>query len=97
MSMLGRQASLSMEIFPTGILEQNLQFPTPGDWPHPGTEPASPMYPALQTGFFNYWGMNSCESFKIERFYIKKKNLGFWLGTGNKDPKTIQSKNQCQD
>jgi len=34
-----------------------LLFPTPGDWPYPGIEPASPMYPALQTGFFNHWGI----------------------------------------
>ena len=29
-----------------------LPFPTPGDLPNPGTEPASPVYPALADGFF---------------------------------------------
>ena len=29
-----------------------LPFPSPGDLPHPGTEPASPKSPALADGFF---------------------------------------------
>ena len=30
-----------------------LQFPPPGDLPHLGIEPASPMVPALAGGFFS--------------------------------------------
>ena len=31
-----------------------LPFPSPGDFPHPGIEPASPAFPALAGGFFTH-------------------------------------------
>lgn len=50
MCVLSHQATLSMEFSPQEYWSR-LLFPTPGDQPYPGIEPASPMYPALQTGF----------------------------------------------
>ena len=48
---VARQTPLSM-----GFLRQEywsgLPFPSPGDLPHPGIEPASPVSPALAGGFF---------------------------------------------
>ena len=42
--------------FPVGFSRQEywsgLPFPTPGDLPHPGIEPASPGFPTLAGGFF---------------------------------------------
>ena len=48
---IGHQAPLSM-----GFSQQEhwsgWPFPSPGDLPHPGTEPTSPVSPALVGGFF---------------------------------------------
>ena len=41
------QAPLSME-FPRQEYWVGLPFPSPGDLPHPGIEPTSPVAPALQ-------------------------------------------------
>ena len=45
------QAPLSMG-FPRQQYWNGLLFPTPGDLPDPGTEPASLVSPALAGGFF---------------------------------------------
>ena len=45
------QALLSMG-FPRKEYWNGLPFPTPGDPPNPGIEPASPVSPALAGGFF---------------------------------------------
>ena len=45
------QASLCME-FPRQEFWSGLLFPTPGDLPDPGIEPAAPASPALAGGFF---------------------------------------------
>ena len=94
MCVLSHQATLSMEFSPQEYWSR-LLFPTPGDQPYPGIEPASPMYPALQTGFFNHWGIIHANLLKQKDFILKNIYIGFWLGTGKKDPKTIRSKNQC--
>ena len=44
---IARQATLSMGFFRQGYWS-GLPFPPPGDVPHPGTEPATPVSPALQ-------------------------------------------------
>ena len=46
-----RQAPLSME-FPKKEYWSGLSFPSPEDLPDPGTEPLSPVSPALAGGFF---------------------------------------------
>ena len=38
-----------------------LPFPPPGDLPHPGIKPASPMVPALAGGFFSASATRSLE------------------------------------
>ena len=48
---VAHQAPLSMG-FPRQEYLSGLPFPSPGDLPHPGTEPASPKSPALADGFF---------------------------------------------
>ena len=45
------QVPLSME-FSRQEYWNGLPFPTPGDPPNPGIEPASPVSPALAGGFF---------------------------------------------
>ena len=45
------QASLSMG-FSRQEYQSELPFPPPGDLPHSGIEPASPVAPALSGGFF---------------------------------------------
>ena len=45
------QAPLSMG-FPREEYWSGLPFPSPGDLPHPGIEPASPMSPAFAGRFF---------------------------------------------
>ena len=45
------QAPLSME-FPRQEHWNELTFPSPGDLPNPGTEPVSPVAPALAGRFF---------------------------------------------
>ena len=45
------QASLSMEFFRQEYWS-GLPFPTPGDLPDPGIKPASPVSPALASGYF---------------------------------------------
>ena len=44
---IARQATLSMGFFRQGYWG-GLPFPPPGDVPHPGTEHATPVSPALQ-------------------------------------------------
>ena len=48
---VGSQAPLSMECFRQEYWS-GLPFHVPGDLPDPGTEPASPVSPALAGGFF---------------------------------------------
>ena len=48
---VARQAPLSME-FPKKEYWSGLSFPSPEDLPDPGTEPLSPVSPALAGGFF---------------------------------------------
>ena len=48
---VARQASLSIEFSRQGYWS-GLPFPTPGDLPDPGIQPASLMYPALTGVFF---------------------------------------------
>ena len=48
---VAHQAPLSME-FPRQEYWSGLPFPSPGDLPDPGMEPASLVYPALAGGFF---------------------------------------------
>ena len=48
---VAHQAPLSVE-FPRQEYWSGLPFPTPGDLPNPGIEPASPVSPALAGGFF---------------------------------------------
>ena len=43
-----------------------LPFPTPGDLPDPGIEPASPASPALAGGFFT--SSATCETLKKKKF-----------------------------
>ena len=49
---VARQAPLSVGITWQEYLS-GLRFPPPRDLPHPGVEPASPVAPALASGFFN--------------------------------------------
>ena len=48
---VAHKAPLSVE-FPRQEDWSGLPFPTPGDLPNPGIEPASPVSPALAGGFF---------------------------------------------
>ena len=48
---MAHQVPLSME-FSRQEYWSGLPFPTPGDPPNPGIEPASPVSPALAGGFF---------------------------------------------
>ena len=48
---MARQAPLPLEFSRQGYWN-GLPFPTPGDLPHPGMEPASPASPTLAGGFF---------------------------------------------
>ena len=48
---IAHQAPLSME-FSRQEYWNGLPFPSPGDLPHPGIEPASLVPPALAGGFF---------------------------------------------
>ena len=54
---IARQASLSMR-FPRHEYWRGLPFPSPGDLPGPGIEPASPVLQVVSCiagGFFTYW------------------------------------------
>ena len=61
---VAHQAPLSME-FSRQEYWSGLPFPSPGDLPDPGTEPTSPVSPALAGGFFttaphgNLWHLGS--------------------------------------
>ena len=48
---VAQQAPLSME-FSRQEYRSGFPFPPPGDLPDPGTEPTSPVSPALADGFF---------------------------------------------
>ena len=46
------QAPLSMGFPRQEYCSDELPFPSPGDLPHPGIEPMSPVFPGLAGGFF---------------------------------------------
>ena len=48
---IAHQAPLPME-FSSQEYCSGVPFPIPGDLPNPGTEPTSPVSPALASGFF---------------------------------------------
>ena len=50
-----------------------LPCPPPGDLPSPGTEPVSPVFPALAGGFFTT--STTCEA-PISRYYLTKLSKG---------------------
>ena len=52
-----------------------LPGPTPRDLPHPGTEPASIMSPALAGGFFTISATCKVSSYYFPKYSGKKKNV----------------------
>ena len=74
---VARQAPLSMG-FPRQECWSGLPFPSPGDLPDPGMEPASPVAPALAGGFFtlSHLGSPTKAQDPAERL---NADMGCWL------------------
>ena len=62
---VAHQAPLSVG-FPKQINWSGLSFPSPGDLPYPGTEPASLVSPALASRFFTTEPPGNPKSWKSE-------------------------------